>query len=268
MDNRPIGVFDSGVGGLTVASEIIHALPNEDIIYFGDTARVPYGAKSKEVITKYSKQIVNFLLERDVKMIVIACGTASTNSYEELVEAFDIPIVEMVSNGCKSAAAETVNKKVGVIATEASIRSGAYGKALHALDSGIEVFQKSCPLFVPLAEEGWTQNSVAQSVAEIYLQEMRDHDVDTLILGCTHYPLLKECISRVMGGVSLIDLGQASAVWVRNFLKENGMEHSHNPSPEHKFFVSDNTQKFNKICRMVFSRQYDAEISEIDKYQD
>ena len=167
MDNRPIGIFDSGVGGLTVVKEIVKCLPNENIVYFGDTARVPYGDKSKDVVTKYSKQIVRFLMTKNVKAIIAACNTVSSNSMEELRKEFDIPFVGVVEPGVKSVLETTKNKKVGIIGTEATVRSGMYSRLIHQADSSIEVFSKPCPLFVPLAEEGWYENDVAKMTAYI-----------------------------------------------------------------------------------------------------
>ena len=206
MDNRPIGIFDSGVGGLTVVKEIVKCLPNENIVYFGDTARVPYGDKSKDVVTKYSKQIVRFLMTKNVKAIIAACNTVSSNSMEELRKEFDIPFVGVVEPGVKSVLETTKNKKVGIIGTEATVRSGMYSRLIHQADSSIEVFSKPCPLFVPLAEEGWYENDVAKMTASIYLDELICCGIDTLLLGCTHYPLLKQCIGETIGDeIKIVD---------------------------------------------------------------
>ena len=196
MDNRPIGIFDSGVGGLTVVKQIIKALPNEDIIYFGDTARVPYGSKTKETVTNFSAQIIRFLLSKNVKTIIIACNTVSSNSYDELIKMFDLPIIEVVTPGVEACLNATKNKIVGIIGTEATVKSGAYEKKIRQKDNNIKVYSKACPLFVPLAEEGWTDNDISRQTAEIYLRDLTEKNIDSIILGCTHYPLLKKSSAK------------------------------------------------------------------------
>ena len=194
----PIGVFDSGVGGLTVAREIMRNLPSEKIVYFGDTARVPYGSKSKETIIRYSRQIIRFLQEQQVKAIVIACNTASAFALDAVRDEFDIPIIGVIEPGAKVAAAQTRNKRVGVIGTVGTVGTGIHAEYLKQLDPEITVFGKACPLFVPLVEEGWLHDPVTDEVAARYLKELQDKDVDTLILGCTHYPLLRSTIRKIM----------------------------------------------------------------------
>ena len=263
MDNRPIGVFDSGIGGLTVVSQVLKALPHEEIVYFGDTARLPYGSKSKEIVTKFSRQIVNFLLEKDVKAIIIACNTASSNSYNALVTEFDIPIIEVVGPAVTTCLNTTKNNIVGVIGTEATIRSEAYQIQIRSREPEIQVYSKSCPLFVHLAEEGWTKNSVAHLTTEIYLQELIDKDIDTLILGCTHYPLLEDCIKQITGNIKIINPAAAVAVEMKSFLERNKLLRDAPSPPQHKFYVSDNTKKFNKICNLVLDNIYQAELVEL-----
>ena len=282
-DNRPIGIFDSGVGGLTVAAELIKAMPNENIVYFGDTARVPYGSKSKETVTKFSAQIVRYLLTRNVKCVVIACGTASSNSYDELKAMFGVPLFEMVTPAASAGAAATTNKKIGVIGTEATIKSGAYEKAVLAIDKNIEVFKKACPLFVPLAEEGWTENEIAQLTAEKYLKDFLDYGMDTLILGCTHYPLLINCINKVTGRKQrdgslascearepspcfIINPAEHAAVKVKAFLRESGLERTDPDDAERLFFVSDNTEKFNRISKASMDVEYKAKKVDIEGF--
>src|SRR5699024_2567262 len=192
--DAPVGVFDSGVGGLTVAREIMRNLPSEKIVYFGDTARVPYGNKSRENIIRYSRQIIHFLLEQQVKAIVIACNTASAFALDEVRDEFGIPILGVIEPGARVAAQETKNKKVGVIGTEGTIGSGIHAAFLRSLDPEITVIGKACPLFVPLVEEGWLHDPVTMEVVARYLQEFKDRDADTLILGCTHYPLIRSTI--------------------------------------------------------------------------
>lgn len=214
MDNRPIGVFDSGLGGLTAVKEIRNILPSENIIYFGDTSRVPYGGRSKETILKYARQDVRFLRTFDVKAILIACGTVSSNALPQLVTENDVPMSGVVEPACRRALELTRNRRVGVIATAATIRSGAYESVIRGLDDGVEVLSCACPLFVPLVENGrfHTGDCVIETVAREYLQGLKDAGVDTLILGCTHYPLLTEVIADVMGdGVQLINTGAEAA---------------------------------------------------------
>jgi len=266
MNRQAIGVFDSGVGGLTVVRELMRALPNEEIIYFGDTARVPYGAKTKETVTKYAKQIMHFLLTKNVKAVIIACGTVSSNCYEALRAAFDVPIIEMVQHGAAACLDTTANNRIGVIGTEATIRSGAYERSIRTERREAEVFAKACPLFVPLAEEGWTNNTVAQLTAELYLQELIDRKIDTLVLGCTHYPLLLDCIRRAVGGIAIVNPAEAAAAYVARFLRENGLERGESVAPRHAFYVSDNTQKFDRICRLVLNNPYPSETVDIETF--
>ena len=258
MDQRPIGIFDSGVGGLTVVSEIMKALPNEGLIYFGDTARVPYGSKSAETVTKFSRQILRFLISKDVKAIVIACSTASSNSCEALAKEFPIPIIEVISPGVEDCAHVTRNKIVGVIGTEATVRSGKYDKLLKEKIPGVQVYSKACPLFVPLAEEGWTHNTVARLTAEIYLRELLDREIDSLILGCTHYPLLVDCIREIVGPVRIINAAESTARKLKAYLAINELENREYENSAHQFYVSDNTKKFSRICNLVLRRCYEA----------
>ena len=190
----PIGVFDSGVGGLTVAREIMRHLPNENIVYFGDTARVPYGSKSKDNIIRYSRQIINFLKTKNVKAIVIACNTASALALDVVREDFDVPIIGVVEPGARAALEATKSKKIGVIGTEATIRSAMYEKIFKGFDGDATVVGKACPLFVPLVEEGFAKHKVTEEIIDYYLASFMDTDIDSLILGCTHYPLLRSRI--------------------------------------------------------------------------
>jgi glutamate racemase len=264
MDNRPIGIFDSGVGGLTIASEVMKALPGEKIIYFGDTARVPYGSKSKDTVTRYSRQMVNFLIGKGVKAIVAACNTVCANSLDKLTEEFDIPIIDVLNPGALSCLEATRNNIVGVIGTEGTINSGAYEKALKSACPDVTVYSKACPLFVPLAEEGWTSNSVANITTEIYLQELIDKEIDSLLLGCTHYPLLIDCIKRVTGGINIINSAVAVAGSLKAFLEENKMLSDNKISTEHIFYVSDDTVKFKRTSKAVFGKDFDALLVDID----
>ena len=267
MDERPIGVFDSGVGGLTVAREILRQMPEEAIVYFGDTARVPYGSKSRETVTRFSLQDVRFLLTKNVKAVVVACNTASANSLPAMQAAFQLPIFGVVEPGAKAGAKATKNGKVGVIATSSTIQSGAYQQALRREPEVKEVYAKACPLFVPLAEEGWTEDEVADLMARRYLRELQDRGVDTLVMGCTHYPLLRRCIGEVMGPkVTLIDPARETILRVKEALSSaNALRQSDQP-PQHHFYVSDRTAMFETICRKAIGQVYEAEEIAIEQY--
>lgn len=215
MDNRPIGVFDSGLGGLTAVAEIRKILPSENIIYFGDTSRVPYGGRSKEILLKYARQDVAFLRSFDIKAVVVACGTVSTTALPTLRQENDLPLLGVVEPACRRAVKLSRNKKIGLIATAASVRSGTYERVIRELDEEAQVFARACPLFVPLVENGRCRvgDSVIETVAREYLEPLQAEGIDTLIMGCTHYPLLTEVIASVMGPqVELINAG-AEAAW-------------------------------------------------------
>lgn len=266
MDSRPIGVFDSGVGGLTVVKAIMKTLPKENIIYFGDTARVPYGSKTKETVSKFSSQIIRFLKEKNVKVIVIACNTVSSNCYEELVLEFpEVHIVEVVGPGVESCINSTKNNVVGVIGTEATIGSGAYERRLKESNPNITVYSKACPLFVPLAEEGWVFNDVSKKTAEIYLKELVEKEIDSLLLGCTHYPLLTKCLGEVVGeNVKIVNPAKATAAKVKEYLKENDMQNENLPN-RYTFFVSDNNAKFDLVCNRVLGQSFKAIKTNIER---
>lgn len=268
--NAPIGVFDSGVGGLTVAREIMRNLPAEKIVYFGDTARVPYGNKSKETIIRYSRQIVRFLLEQEVKAIVIACNTASAFALDELREEFDIPILGVIEPGARVAAAETRNRRVGVIGTEGTIGSGIHVEYLKRLNPDITVIGKPCPLFVPLVEEGWLHDSVTVEVASRYLKDLQEKEIDTLILGCTHYPLLRSTIGQIMGeGVRLVNPAYETALELGKLLEERGLAGTGQVQEDfpYRFYVSDLADKFKSFANSILP--YDVEMTkkiDIEKY--
>lgn len=248
MTWKAIGIFDSGVGGLTVLREIIKAMPQEDTIYLGDTARVPYGTKSPETVIRFARQITSFLVSRDIKLLVVACNTASAVSLEELKAEFAIPIVGVIEPGATRAVAATRSGRVGVIGTAGTIRSSAYTKAIKRINPDIEVITGECPMFVPLAEEGWVDNEVARLTARTYLQPLKDHGVDTLVLGCTHYPLLKGIIAEVMGeGVTLVDSAAETAGRVREILAEQGDIRPPQENGNHHFFVTDVPAGFIRI---------------------
>ena len=259
-DNRPVGIFDSGVGGLSVAGEIIKALPREKLIYFGDTARVPYGSKSTETVNKFACEIAEFLQSFNVKAIVIACNTVSSNSYQCLRESFDIPFIEVVSPGVEACLAVSKNKKIGVIGTPATVASRAYEKKLKAADTEVEVYSKACPLFVPLVEECLTEGEITRLTVEMYLAEFKEYGIDSLILGCTHYPMMKESIARFMGeGVNIVNPARQCAYTLKKYLQDNNMinDSENHACPE--FYVSDlNQQKFGEVCRLAIGKVYEA----------
>lgn len=248
MSWQAIGMFDSGVGGLTVLKELMRALPQEDTLYFGDTARVPYGTKSPETVTRYSEEIAAFLVRRSIKLLVVACNTASACALETLRQRLAVPVVGVIEPGARRAVAVTRSGKIGVIGTEGTIKSSAYTRAIKQLDAGVEVLTQPCPLFVPLAEEGWTDNEVARLTAETYLAGLRAAGVDTLVLGCTHYPLLKGMISRVMGPeVRLVDSAEETALTVAEILREQGLLRPTTEQGNHHYFVSDVPAGFIRV---------------------
>ena len=253
--NAPIGVFDSGVGGLTVAREIMRQIPNERIVYFGDTARVPYGSKSKDNIIKFSRQIIRFLQTENVKAIVIACNTASTLALDEMQQEFDLPILGVVKPGAKVAVETTVNKRIGLIGTEANIRSGVYTRYIKSLDDEAKVFEKACPLFVPLVEEGWLHDDITLQVASRYLEELKEKDIDTLIMGCTHYPLIRSTIRKVMGDkVNLVNPAYETAIELKNLLERDNLANKcdvDSPSSMYRFYVSDAEEKFKLFANSI-----------------
>lgn len=256
MDNNaPIGVFDSGVGGLTVAREIMRQIPNERIVYFGDTARVPYGSKSKQTILKFSRQIIRFLKTEGVKAIVIACNTASALALDDIEKELDIPIIGVVRSGASMAAKATKNKRVGIIATEGTINSNIYKDYLSSIDSEITVIGKACPLFVPLVEEGMIDDPVTKEIATRYLNYLRNENIDTLILGCTHYPLLRNTIKEIMGdGVTLVNPAYETAVELKTLLKEKNLaniKEYESASVMYKFYVSDAAEKFSRFANSI-----------------
>lgn len=247
-NDLPIGMFDSGVGGLTVLREVMAQLPQESTVYFGDTARVPYGSKSRDVIIRFSLEIGQFLRQEKVKMIVVACNTASAFALPELSAKFDLPIVGVIEPGARAALGATKTKRVGVIGTEGTIESQAYTEAIHKLDQEIAVFGQACPLIVPLVEEGWLDKPVAREIVKEYLTPLLKNKIDALVLGCTHYPLLKNILRDVAGSnVQLIDSAQETARAVARKLKEGKLESSNAMPVVRRFFVSDAPEKFEKV---------------------
>lgn len=271
--SAPIGVFDSGVGGLTVAREIMRQMPNERIVYFGDTARVPYGSKSGETILKYSQQIVRFLLEQDVKAIAVACNTASAYALESLEKTTPVPIIGVIKPGAKTAAQTTRNGKIGVIGTEGTISSGIYPSYIRELKPEAKVLGKACPLFVPLVEEGLWEDPVTDEIARRYLAELMDEGIDTLILGCTHYPLIRKTIGRIVGEeVTLVNPAYETAMELKELLSENDLLAQGRPAlgsgeNQYRFYVSDMAQKFIRFANSIIKYGVlSAKKVQIDKY--
>ena len=255
---NPIGVFDSGIGGLTVVRELIQILPNENIIYFGDTARVPYGTKSEKSIKEFSIQNTRFLISQNVKAIVIACNTSSAVALNEIQSMTNLPVIGVIKPSAEAAAKATKNKRVAVIGTTATILSKAYEKEIKSFDSSIEVFSKACPLFVPIVEEVWSNHKIAELAAEEYLTELKMNSIDTMVLGCTHYPLLKNTIQKVVGeNVILVDSGVETAKIVKKILEKENLLNRSKIKANYTFFVSDLPQKFKQVGEMFLEREID-----------
>jgi glutamate racemase len=258
MRNNPhhaIGVFDSGVGGLTVVRALIERVPFENIIYFGDTARVPYGIKSVETITRYATQITEFLLQQDVKLLIIACNTMAAVANQAVKDLSPIPVLDVIDAGARSAVAGTTKKHVGVIGTLATINSNAYARAIHQYDPGIKIFSQACPLFVPLVEEGWLDHTVTRLTAQEYLRPILAEHIDALVLGCTHYPLIKALIKDITGPeINLVDSAEAMADITASLLTEMDLwNHDRNP-PKHQFYVTDVPLRFQSIGERFLGR--------------
>ena len=261
--NFPIGVFDSGLGGLTVVKELMRQLPWEDIVYYGDTARVPYGTKSKEAIVRFSEENTRVLLKHKVKMIVVAWNSCSSYALATLCNQFDVPILGVINPGALKAVITTHNNKVGVIATSATIQSQKYTKTIHQYNKGIKVYSQPCPLFVPLVEEGWMNKSVAVDVAKEYLAPLIRSKIDTLILGCTHYPLLKSMLQKVVGkNVKLIDSALEVAFKVKEMLGKTNLNRTVERKPKYIFLVSDRPQKFQAVAKTFLGRDISIKVEQ------
>ncbi len=247
MSERAIGVFDSGVGGLTVLKEIMAQLPGEELVYLGDTARVPYGTKSPRTVLRYSLEAASFLVAQRVKALVVACNTASSVALAPLEERFNLPVIGVIEPGARRAAAVTRRRKVGVIGTEGTVKSGAYTRSIHLHDPTIEVVSAPCPLFVPLAEEGWAEHQVARLAAEEYLAPLVAEGIDTLVLGCTHYPLLKPTLRQILGEeVALVDSAEETAGTLARMLADRGLQRR-TPAGPPRFYVTDVPTRFEKV---------------------
>ncbi len=256
--NAPVGVFDSGVGGLTVAREIMRQMPDERIVYFGDTARLPYGSKSKDTIIRYSRQICRFLQTKDVKAIVIACNTASAQALDVVERELDIPVIGVIRAGARIAVKATRNGKIGVIGTEGTIGSGIYTEEMTRLRQDIEVVGKSCPLFVPLVEEGLLHDSVTDEIASRYLSTLKGRFIDTMVLGCTHYPLLRSTLRRLMGeDVTLVNPAYETAIELKALLAEKGLscEPETMEGEKYQFYVSDMAEKFTAFATSILPNE-------------
>ena len=266
--NAPIGVFDSGVGGLTVVREIMRNLPGERIVYFGDTARVPYGSKSRETVLRYSRQIVRFLESRKVKAIVVACNTASALALDTIEKEAALPILGVVKPGASVAVRTTRNRRVGVIATESTIHSHLYRTLIQAEDPEITVLGKACPLFVPLVEEGWTKDPITREVARRYLRELLEKDIDTLIMGCTHYPLLRSLLRDIVGEqVTLVNPAYETAQVLKRMLSDTGLENPGGSGEKYRFYTSDAAENFDAFARSILpGRVPAAEQIPIEEY--
>ncbi len=249
INSLPIGVFDSGIGGLTVVREILRRLPHESFIYLGDTARVPYGTKSSQTVIRYSQSNSRFLISKGIKLLVVACNTASAVALPSLRWDFEIPIIGVIEPGARKAVRITKTGKVGVIGTSSTIKSNAYKKAVENIASEIKIYSKACPLFVPLAEEGWIDGKIAELTGNKYLEPLKESGIDVLILGCTHYPLLKSTIQKVIGDeVVLVDSAEETALEIERTLKENGISNESSSSYKSEFYLTDVSETFISIA--------------------
>lgn len=255
MDDRPIGVFDSGLGGLTVVRQLLQQLPGEDIVYFGDTGRVPYGTRSRATIETYTRQDCGFLQSRNVKMIIAACGTVSSVA-PHILEQLPLPAIGVVESAADAALAASPGKRIGVIGTAATIHAGAFRRRMEEQAAGVQVTGVACPLFVPLVENGWIEpnHPVTQKTAEIYLQPLREAEVDTLILGCTHFPLLAPVIAQVLPGVTLIDSGKEAARRCAAILRQRELLADRQTGGEHHYCVSDHAEDFSAVASMFLGQ--------------
>lgn len=264
MDNRPIGIFDSGLGGLTCVKKVMEIMPGEDIIYFGDTGRVPYGSKSAEIILKYVRQDIRFLQTFDIKYIIIACGTASSAALPLIQDEFDTDIAGVLEPTCLRAADATKNGRIGVLGTPGTIRSGKYLQTLKRLNSGLEIYTKACPMFVPLVENGYLNGPATEIIAKEYLLPLKQSGIDTLILGCTHYPLLRPVIQTIMGdAVTLIDAGAETAVFVKQQLYERDLlcGRGHGSA---QYFVSDTVEGFTELAGMFLNQKLEGSVHTVN----
>jgi len=268
MDNRPIGIFDSGLGGLTVLKEIKKLLPGESLIYFGDNGRTPYGTKSKETVLKYTRQDISFLLSKDVKLLVVACNTASSLGLPDIRPFIDVPVVEVIKPGARAALKKTRTGRIGIIATTGTISSGVYNEAIHSINPDVKIFPKACPLFVSLVEEGWWDNEIARMVANEYLDCQKREKIDTLLLGCTHYPLLSKTIRKVMGeDVVQVSSAEELSISLRELLMTENL-FSGRSSAEYIYYTSDSVEKFRDLGKLILGEEIvNVERVDLEKYE-
>ncbi len=253
--DKAIGVFDSGIGGLTVVHEIMERLPGEEIVYFGDTARLPYGTKSPETVLRFARDNLEFLKTKNVKLIVVACNTVSSVAFPELQDEEEIPVIGVLMPGARAAARATRNKRIGVIGTTATITSGSYSRALHGIDPDVEIWSRPCPLFVPLVEEGWLEGEITGLTARRYLEPLAGFGADVLVLGCTHYPLIKGVIGEVVGDdVVLVDSARETAVEVESILEDRGLKREGGGSGGINVYVSDIPYLFKEVGERFLRR--------------
>jgi glutamate racemase len=258
--DRPIGVFDSGIGGLTVLKALTDALAGEDFIYLGDTARLPYGTKSNEVIIRYSKENTEFLLAKGIKMLVVACNTSSAVALDAIASDTMVPVIGVIEPGARAAVKASRNGKIGVIGTEATIASGAYTRAIQRLGAKSEIYTRACPLLVPLAEEGWIDNEIAERTVAHYLESLKQSGIDTLLLGCTHYPLLRSMFARVLGaGVKIVDSASATAMEVRDRLRTLRLAKRGGDGSQ-SFFVTETPDRFVRVGRRFLGPQVESAV--------
>jgi glutamate racemase len=258
-EGAPIGVFDSGLGGLTVANELMRQLPSEGLVYFGDTARVPYGPKAPSTVRRYSREIGTYLESQGVKAIVVACNTATAHALTALRAELHIPVIGVIEPGARAAVAATRSGNIGVIGTAGTIRSGAYERAIRELASDARITAQPCPLFVPLVEEGWIETEATRLIAREYLQPLREVGVDTVVLGCTHYPLLKPVLAEILGaGVRLIDSAAETAAETRRVLSDAGIEAPPTDAPVRRFVASDDSSQFRRLGQRFLGHALDA----------
>lgn len=264
-DERPIGVFDSGLGGLTAVKELTRIFPHENIVYFGDTGRVPYGTRSNETIIKYVRQDIRFLISHNVKAIVAACGTASSVALEQLKSEFQIPLIGVLEPVCRSAVSKTKNGVIGVLGTPGTINSGSYGKGIRSLSPKTTVIEQACPMFVPLVENGYLEHEATYLFAKEYLQPLIESKADTIILGCTHYPLLEPVISKIAGKeVTVINAGYETALYTKKILEEKNLLSHRTGTGQNCYFVSDDEEKFAHLGGMFLGRKIEASVKKVD----
>lgn len=265
MDNRSIGVFDSGIGGLTMIREMINIMPDEHVVYFGDTGRVPYGTKSDETVTKYAESDIKFLMQFDLKMIIAACGTVSAIALPKIKDSYNIPVFGVANAAAEAAAKITKNKRIGIIGTQSTIKSDCYSRLIEKINPEIFTISAACPLFVPLVENGYGDSRAAELIAEDYLLSLKNENVDTLIMGCTHYPHLENTIRKVMGeDVTLINPSRETAVFIKDYLIKNGLRAEKNAGEKYRFFVSDDVSNFTHLGSKFLDRKIDGRVEKVD----